>query len=42
MLDGMLRDRVAGLGATLTDAAFEASARRTVSALLRGLTSPAS
>ena len=40
MLDGLLRDRVAGLGATLTDAAFEASGRRTVSALLRGLTSP--
>jgi non-ribosomal peptide synthetase component F len=27
MVDGLLRDRVAGLGATLTDAAFEASAR---------------
>ena len=40
MLDGLLRDRVAGLGATLTDAAFEASARRTVSALLLGITSP--
>ena len=42
MLDGLLRDRVAGLGATLTDAAFEASVRRTLSALLRGLSLPAS
>jgi DNA-binding transcriptional regulator YbjK len=40
MLDGLLRDRVTGLGATLTDAAFEASTRRTLSALLRGLRLP--
>ena len=42
MLDGLLRDRVAGLGATLTEAAFEASVRRTLSALIRGLSFPAS
>jgi len=42
MLDGLLRDRVAGLGATLTEAAFEASVRRTLSALIRGLSLPAS
>ena len=40
MVDGLLRDRVTGLGATLTDAAFEASARRALSALLRGLCLP--
>jgi Tetracyclin repressor-like, C-terminal domain len=40
MVDGHLRDRVAGLGATLTDAAFEASARHTISALFRGLCLP--
>lgn len=36
MLDGLLRDRITGLGATLSDQAFEESVRTSVSALLRG------
>lgn len=36
MLDGLLWDRVAGAGRTLTDEAFEASVRRAVAALLAG------
>lgn len=36
MLDGLLRDRVAGLAATLTEQDFEESVRRAVSALLSG------
>ncbi len=36
MMDGLLRDRVAGLGATLSDEAFEASLRQSLAALLRG------
>lgn len=36
MLDGLIRDRVAGLAATLSEEAFEASVRRSVTALLRG------
>ena len=36
MLDGLLRDRITGLGATLSDKAFEESVRTSVSALLRG------
>lgn len=37
MLDGLLRDRVAGLGATQSEADFEASVRRCLSALFHGL-----
>lgn len=36
MLDGLLRDRITGLGVTLSDQAFEESVRTSVSALLRG------
>jgi len=38
MLDGLLYDRVAGAGATLSQEAFEAGVRRTVTAVLDGLT----
>lgn len=37
MLDGVLRDRVAGLSGTLSEADYEASVRRCVAALLSGL-----
>ncbi|MBB6565137.1 TetR family transcriptional regulator [Kribbella sandramycini] len=37
MLDGLLYDRVAGAGTTLSDEAFEAGVRRTVTAVLDGL-----
>lgn len=37
MLDGLLRDRVAGLSATLSEADYGASVRRCVAALLSGL-----
>lgn len=36
MLDGLIRDRVAGLAATLSEEAFEESVRRSITALLRG------
>jgi DNA-binding transcriptional regulator YbjK len=36
MMDGLLRDRVVGLGATLSEEAFEESVRRSLAALLRG------
>ncbi|MGC4937353.1 TetR/AcrR family transcriptional regulator [Kribbella sp. DT2] len=36
MLDGLIWDRVAGAGRTLTDDAFEAAVRRAVGALLSG------
>ncbi|MBB1493703.1 TetR family transcriptional regulator C-terminal domain-containing protein [Propioniciclava sp. MC1595] len=37
MLDGLIRDRVSGLSATLSQSTYEASVRRSVTALLRGL-----
>jgi DNA-binding transcriptional regulator YbjK len=37
MLDGLMYDRVAGVGATLSQEEFEASVRRSVTALLDGL-----
>jgi DNA-binding transcriptional regulator YbjK len=37
MLDGLLHDRVAGVGATLSPEAFEAGVRRSVTALIAGL-----
>ena len=37
MLDGLLYDRVAGAGATLSPEAFEAGVRRSVTALVEGL-----
>ncbi len=37
MLDGLLYDRVAGVGATLSQEEFEAGVRRSVTALLDGL-----
>ena len=37
MLDGLMYDRVAGAGTTLSDAEFETAVRRSVSALLVGL-----
>ncbi|MEU8224738.1 TetR family transcriptional regulator C-terminal domain-containing protein [Kribbella sp. NPDC048915] len=37
MLDGLLYDRVAGVGATLSPEAFEAGVRRSVTALIAGL-----
>jgi hypothetical protein len=37
MMDGLLYDRVAGAGATLSPEAFEAGVRRTVTALIEGL-----
>jgi DNA-binding transcriptional regulator YbjK len=37
MLDGLMYDRVAGAGATLSEEAFETGVRRTVTALLDGL-----
>ena len=37
MLDGLIRDRVSGLSATLSPSTYEASVRRSVTALLRGL-----
>ncbi|WP_329004137.1 TetR family transcriptional regulator C-terminal domain-containing protein [Kribbella sp. NBC_00709] len=39
MMDGLLYDRVAGAGATLSPEAFEAAVRRSVTALIAGLTS---
>lgn len=39
MMDGLLYDRVAGAGATLSPEAFEAAVRRSVSALIEGLRS---
>jgi AcrR family transcriptional regulator len=39
MLDGLLYDRVAGTGATLSPEAFEAAVRRSVAALIAGLRS---
>jgi AcrR family transcriptional regulator len=38
MMDGLLYDRLAGAGSTMTDAAFEAAVRRSLTALLAGLT----
>jgi AcrR family transcriptional regulator len=38
MMDGLMYDRVAGVGATLTQDEFEAAVRRSVTALLDGLT----
>jgi DNA-binding transcriptional regulator YbjK len=38
MLDGLMYDRVAGAGTSLTDEEFEAAIRRAVAALLDGLT----
>jgi DNA-binding transcriptional regulator YbjK len=38
MLDGLMYDRVAGAGTSLTDDEFEAAIRRAVAALLDGLT----
>ncbi|HEY3558853.1 MAG TPA: TetR family transcriptional regulator C-terminal domain-containing protein [Kribbella sp.] len=37
MLDGLMYDRVAGAGATLSPVAFEAAVRRSVTALVAGL-----
>lgn len=37
MLDGLLWDRVAGAGRTMSEEAFESGVRRSVAALLRGL-----
>jgi DNA-binding transcriptional regulator YbjK len=37
MMDGLLYDRVAGLGTTLSPEAFEAAVRRSLAALLEGL-----
>jgi DNA-binding transcriptional regulator YbjK len=37
MMDGLMYDRVAGAGATLSPAAFEAAVRRSVVALIAGL-----
>ncbi|WP_405069762.1 TetR family transcriptional regulator C-terminal domain-containing protein [Kribbella sp. NBC_01510] len=37
MMDGLLYDRVAGAGATLSPEAFEAGVRRSVTALIEGL-----
>lgn len=37
MVDGLLRDRVAGLAATQSQADYEASVRRAIAALFRGL-----
>jgi DNA-binding transcriptional regulator YbjK len=37
MMDGLLYDRVAGVGATLSPEAFESGVRRSISALLDGL-----
>ncbi len=37
MMDGLLYDRVAGAGATLSPEAFEAAVRRSVTALIEGL-----
>ena len=39
MMDGLLYDRVAGAGATLSPEAFEAGVRRSVTALIEGLRS---
>jgi hypothetical protein len=39
MMDGLLYDRVAGAGATLSPESFEAAVRRSVTALLAGLRS---
>jgi AcrR family transcriptional regulator len=41
MLDGLMYDRVAGAGSSLTAADFESAVRRTVEALLAGLRSSA-
>jgi hypothetical protein len=38
MLDGLMYDRVAGAGGTLSPEAFEAAVRRSVAALIAGLT----
>lgn len=40
MLDGLLRDRVAGVSASLSEEAFEESVREAVTALLRGYLAP--
>jgi len=37
MMDGLMYDRVAGVGATLSPEAFEAAVRRSVTALIEGL-----
>lgn len=37
MMDGLLYDRVAGVGSTLSPEAFEAAVRRSVTALIEGL-----
>ena len=37
MMDGLMYDRVAGAGATLSPEAFEAGVRRSVAALVDGL-----
>jgi hypothetical protein len=37
MMDGLLYDRVAGAGTTLSAEAFESAVRQTLAALLRGL-----
>jgi DNA-binding transcriptional regulator YbjK len=39
MMDGLLYDRIAGAGSTLTEDAFEAAVRRALAALLAGLKS---
>jgi hypothetical protein len=39
MLDGLMYDRVAGTGATLSPEAFEAAVRRSVTGLIAGLKS---
>lgn len=39
MIDGLMYDRVAGAGATLSPEAFEAAVRRSVTALIEGLRS---
>lgn len=40
MMDGLLRDRIVGLSATLSEEAFEESVRRSLGALLRGYAAP--
>jgi hypothetical protein len=39
MMDGLMYDRVAGAGTTLSPEAFESAVRRSLGALLTGLSS---
>jgi hypothetical protein len=40
MMDGLLYDRLAGAGSTLTEAAYESAVRRSLTSLLAGLHQP--